>query len=196
MMKTRIVVLVLFFSFGHLFFIGCGPDDVRLLNLSSPVCSWIQKDILYRHGTEDQPSILNYQESALEIMFLTEAIASYSGGNTGGKIWARGTSRSYQRIDSISIVSSVDIDTIPAGAELAGSVFTFVHYPNLQLRDYGRSKDHFNEYIQNIRQSSESYFMYLRMREKFSATPFNLQMEFFLNDGFSLKCDCGWVQFL
>jgi hypothetical protein len=84
----------------------------------------------------------------------------------------------------------------PAGINLADTLFTLVHYPNLQLRDYRRTLEHFNEHIQNTRQSSETYYLYLRMLEKTPNGAFNLAFSFFLNDGSIQTCDCDWVQYL
>ena len=194
-MRFKIALFSVILTFSNLFFGGCSPDDIRQLRLNIPVCSWLQNDYLIRYGTETAPHTIDYSQAVVEIMFLTNAV-TYTASSEG-ILMAERLSRVEQRIDSISIISSVDMGIdYPAGVNLAETLFTLVHYPNLQLRDYRRTLEQFNEHIQSTRQSSESYYLYLRMLEKRPDTPFNLSFNFFLNDGIVLSCDCDWVQYL
>lgn len=176
-------------------FTQCIDTEVTLLRMQRAVCSSVFNDILQRESTQQDPAILPYSGAVVEISFLTEAIASVQ--NSGNLLMALGNSRVNQGIDSVSIKSSVSIAPgVDPETELIDLVFTLVHYPNLQLRDYQRTLNQFNEKILDPRLTSQTYYLYFRMREMYTSEPFDLRFTFFRENAEPLSCDCGWMQYI
>lgn len=172
------------------------PDPFTDLVLTTPQCHWIANDFLYRGGTTDEPKKLSYSEAALEVQFFSEVMAS--SHSKGSELYAVSEARVLQQIDSIVITSSVSLqdDTLAAGTNLAGKLFTVVQYPNLQLRDYLIGIERFNTYLRNIRRSNHEFYLYLRPVVKPENPVFDLDITFFLNDNSTLRCSCDWVELL
>ncbi len=190
--------LAWFFFMGiPLIFFQCNPTQPFTdLELSTPQCHWIANDFIFRGGSADEPDQVFYNDAAVEVQFFSEVIANQN--YDGAKLYAASEARVLQQIDSIRLTSSVNLqdDTLVAGTNLAGSFFTIVQYPNLQLRDYLIGLERFNTYLRNIRRSNHEFYLYLRPIAIPENPVFDLNITFFLNDNSTLRCTCDWVELL
>ncbi len=190
-MRFAIVLLLLLLP---VLFTQCIDNEITTLRIERAVCSSLHNDFIERGGTQDDPVMVPYSSGVVEIMFLTEVLASLKNNNSA--LYAVGNSRVVKGIDSVSIKSSVSIGPgVAPNEELIDNVFTLVHYPDLQLRDYQRTLNQFNEKIIEPRLTSQTHYLYFRMRDMFTTDPFDLQFTFFMEDREPITCDCGWIQY-
>ncbi len=170
----------------------CIDNEITVLRLDRAICSSLHNDFIQRGGTQSDPIRVPFSDAVVEISFLTEVIAA--NNTNGNALYAFSNSRVLQGIDSVSITSSVSVAPgIDPNQELIDDVFTLVHYPNLQLRDFQRTLNQFNEKISEPRQTSHTHYLYFRMREKYTSAPFDLRFTFFLEGREPINCDCGWI---
>lgn len=188
----RSFLALFFLLMAPVFFYRCEPNLFTELVLTKPECHWIANDFIFRDGTFDEPNVVSFESAAIEIQWFTDILAARRSAST---LMASNDARVMQQIDSIRITSSVDLDSdsLQAGTNLAGKLFTVVHYPNLQLRDYERGVQQFNEYLRNLRRSNHQFYLYLRPVQLPTNQPFDLRFTFFINDNTTQTCTCDWV---